>query len=57
MKNLIIGLVVAAAVVGCGKDTEETDTIVTDDTAVVTDDTAVVTDDTAVVTDDTMAED
>ena len=46
MKNLIIGLVVAAAVVGCGKDTEETDTIVTDDTAVVTDDTAVVTDDT-----------
>ena len=47
MKNLIIGLVVAAAVVGCAKEEGG------DDTAKMTDDTSVMTDDTSVMTDDT----
>jgi hypothetical protein len=50
MKNIIIGLVAAAAVVGCGGSDEPTD-----DTSVVTDDTSVMTDDTSVMTDDTAA--
>jgi hypothetical protein len=54
MKNLIIGLVVAAAVVGCGKDDVE-DTTTTDTSVTTTDDTSMT--DTSVdtaATDETM---
>ena len=53
MKNLIFGLVVAAAVVGCGKEEVVDDTsTMTDDTSTMTDDTSVMTDDTAMGTDE-----
>ncbi len=53
MKNLIFGLVVAAAVVGCGKEDVVDDTsTMTDDTSVMTDDTSVMTEDTAMGTDE-----